>query len=260
MKTYIVDAFTNEVFKGNPAAVTFWDEYPDDQLMQNLAMENNLSETAFAKKITDDHYELRCFTPGGEVDLCGHATLATAYIVFKNFPPTSSNAVTFTTVQSGDLTVEKHDNLLQMNFPAYQNKQVEVTDAMEDALGVRPIEAYLARDLLCVLPSETDVENLTPDQDKLKKLDGMLTNVTAKSEKYDCSSRSFGPKVKVPEDPVCGSAHCQIIPYWAEKLGKNKITAYQSSARSGILYCELDGDRVKLSGEAALYAESEVHI
>ncbi|MQS89691.1 PhzF family phenazine biosynthesis protein [Companilactobacillus mishanensis] len=259
MKTYIVDAFTNEVFKGNPAAVTFWDEFPDDKLMQNIAMENNLSETAFAVKLSDDHYNLRWFTPGGEVDLCGHATLATGFVVFKFFPP-KSNKVTFTTVKSGDLTVEKKDNLLQMNFPAYTNKQIEVTDAMEDALGVRPAEAYMARDLLCVLPTEKDVENLHPDLEKLKQFDGLLTNVTAKSEKFDCSSRSFGPKTNVPEDPVCGSAHCQIVPYWSEKLGKNNILAYQSSHRSGILHCELDDDRVKLSGEAALYSVNEVNI
>lgn len=258
MKSYVVDAFTNQIFKGNPAAVMFLDQFLAPQLMQKIAMENKLSETAFAVKQADDRYQLRWFTPGGEIDLCGHATLATGYLVFAK-TPISSNRVIFET-QSGDLTVTKKDNQYEMDFPTFDLKPVVVSDEMEAAFGIRPQEAYMGRDLLCVLPDENMVENLMPDMEKVRQLGGLLQHVTAKGTKFDCVSRSFGPKLGVPEDPVCGSGHCHIAPYWAKRLGQNRLDAYQASPRTGILHCEVAGDRVKISGEAVQYSESEVDL
>lgn len=166
MKSYVVDAFTSHIFKGNPAAVMFLDRYPSEQMMQNIALENKLSETAFAVKTADAHYDLRWFTPGGEIDLCGHATLATGFLVFAH-EAIKADTVTFET-KSGPLTVTKKNQLYEMDFPAFDLKPVPVTDAMEAALGVRPSEAYLGRDLLCVLSSEEQVTSLTPDMDKIR--------------------------------------------------------------------------------------------
>ena len=258
-KSYVVDAFTDEIFKGNPAAVMFLPKYPNDTLMQNIAMENKLSETAFAVKQDSTHYDLRWFTPGGEIDLCGHATLATGFLVFKFAAPENSNTVTFNT-QGGELTVTKKDDLYEMNFPSYDLKQVPVTEEMTTAFGKQPAEAYMGRDLLCVFPDGTDIEQLNPDMDKLNQLDGLLQHATVASDKYDCASRSFAPKLAVPEDPVCGSGHCHIVPYWAKRLRKNHLTAYQASPRSGVLYCDYQGDRTLLSGKAVLYSESETFI
>lgn len=258
-KSYVVDAFTNQIFKGNPAAVMFLPKYLNDKLMQNIAMENKLSETAFAVKKDSTHYDLRWFTPGGEIDLCGHATLATGFLVFKYAAPENEDTVTFQT-KSGDLTVTKKGNLYEMNFPSYELKQIPVTKEMITAFGELPEEAYLGRDLLCVFSYGTDIEHLNPRMDKLSQLDGLLQHATVASDKYDCVSRSFAPKLNVPEDPVCGSGHCHIAPYWAKRLGKNKLTAYQASSRSGVLYCDYQGVRTLLSGEAALYSVSEVNI
>lgn len=259
LKSYVVDAFTDEVFKGNPAAVLFLDKFPADEMMQKIAMENKLSETAFAVKETPDKYQLRWFTPGGEIDLCGHATLATGFLVFKYGAPTQAT-VTFAT-QSGDLKVTKRGDLYEMDFPSYELKPVPVTAAMTDAFGVAPTEAYLGRDLLCVFDSAQQVAEMTPDMDKLSHLDGLLQNVTAAGDgQYDCVSRSFAPKLAVPEDPVCGSGHCHIVPYWAKKLQKQQILAYQASARSGVLHCTYEGARTKLSGHATQYSASEVFL
>lgn len=258
-KSYVVDAFTDKVFKGNPAAVLFLSKYPSDQLMQNIAMENKLSETAFAVKQDATHYDLRWFTPGGEIDLCGHATLATGFLVFKYAAPETGDTVTFKT-QSGDLTVTKKGELYEMDFPSYDLKQVPVTAEMTQAFGSQPETAYLGRDLLCVFPDGTDIEQLNFNMDKLSQLDGLLQHATVASDKYDCTSRSFAPKLSVPEDPVCGSGHCHIVPYWAKRLGKNKLTAYQASPRSGTLYCNYQGARTLLSGKAALYSVSEIYV
>ncbi|MCP9313750.1 PhzF family phenazine biosynthesis protein [Liquorilactobacillus satsumensis] len=259
MKMYVVDAFTDKLFKGNPAAVCFVEKWPTDKLMQNIAMENKFSETAFAIKKTDDNYDLRWFTPGGEIDLCGHATLATGYLVFQTAAPKNSETVTFNT-QSGALKVTKKGDLYEMSFPSYGLKPVPVTDEMATAFGVRPVEAYLGRDLLAVFPNEDQVKKMQPDLEKLKHLDGLLQNVTAPGKTYDCVSRSFAPKLNVDEDPVCGSGHCHIIPYWAKKLDKNKITAFQASARTGVLYCDYQGKVTKLGGHATLYSTSQLNL
>ena len=257
MKQYVVDAFTDEVFSGNPAAVCITKEWLSDDLMMNITRENNLSETAFDVK-ERDRYKLRWFTPGGEIDLCGHATLATAFVIM-NYYDTHLEEVAFDTL-SGVLTVKKKQDLYEMDFPAYELKPKEVTSAMEDAIGARPVEAYMGRDLLCIFESEDVVRGLSPDMEKLKALDGLLLQVTAKGREYDCVSRSFAPKLNVPEDPVCGSGHCHIVPYWAKKEGKDDIIACQASRRGGILYCGIEADRVKLAGKAALYSEAELFV
>ena len=257
MKQYVVDAFTDEVFSGNPAAVCITKEWLSDDLMMNITRENNLSETAFAVK-ERDRYKLRWFTPGGEIDLCGHATLAAAFVIM-NYYDTHLEEVAFDTL-SGVLTVKKKQDLYEMDFPAYELKPKEVTSAMEDAIGARPVEAYMGRDLLCIFESEDVVRGLSPDMEKLKALDGLLLQVTAKGREYDCVSRSFAPKLNVPEDPVCGSGHCHIVPYWAKKEGKDDIIACQASRRGGILYCGIEADRVKLAGKAALYSEAELFV
>lgn len=256
MKQYVVDAFTDKVFGGNPAAVCIMDEWLADDVMLNIAKENNLSETAYAVKEGTD-YRLRWFTPGGEIDLCGHATLATSYVITRFYEP-ESEELRFQT-RSGLLTVVKKGELLEMDFPTYDLKKVEVTDEMADAIGVRPLEAFTSRDLLCILPNEDDIINAAPDMDKVKKLDGLLLHITAKGKEYDCVSRSYAPKVNIPEDPVCGSGHCHIVPYWANKEGKSNIVAYQASPRGGVLYCEYLGERLKMSGKAVLFSEAEIY-
>ncbi|MBO7359443.1 MAG: PhzF family phenazine biosynthesis protein [Clostridia bacterium] len=256
MRQYIVDAFTSAPFSGNPAAVCVMDRWPSEEFMKKLAGENNLSETAFIVK-EDAGYHLRWFTPGTEVELCGHATLASAYVILNRAEP-GGTEVSFDTL-SGRLTVKRQGELYEMDFPTYELKEIPVTDAMERAFGVRPIKAVLGLDLICVFDSENDVRNMCPDQALLMRLPGRLQNATARGKDTDCVSRSFCPKVAVPEDPVCGSAHCQIGAYWAKELGKPVIRAYQASKRGGYLTCEpKDGGRISISGEAALVAVSEL--
>ena len=257
MKQYIVDAFTDKVFHGNQAAVCVLDKWLPEELMMDITRENNFSETAFTVR-EGEKYHLRWFTPGGEIDLCGHATLATAFVLL-NFYEKAAQRVVFTTL-SGDLIVECKGELFEMEFPAYDLKKVEVTAAMEDALGAAVKEAYLARDLLCVLEDEQTVRELTPDLEKIKQIDGLLVHVTARGKEEDCVSRSFAPKLSVAEDPVCGSGHCHIIPYWADLLGKDELVAYQASRRGGTLYCRREGDKIFMAGKAALYSIDELFV
>lgn len=257
MKQYIVDAFTDKVFHGNQAAICIMDHWIPEDLMINITKENNFSETAFAVKEGKKYY-LRWFTPGGEIDLCGHATLACAYVLFRFYIP-DKNMVTFSTL-SGDLIVSKDNNLLEMEFPAYPLEKVPVTEDIVDALGAVPTEAYMGRDLLCVFDDEENVRNLEPDMEKLLKLDGLLLHVTAPGKNTDSVSRSFGPKLNIIEDPVCGSGHCHIVPYWVKKLGKQNIIAYQASKRGGTLYCRMAGNKVFLAGKATLFSECELYV
>lgn len=256
MKQYIVDAFTDQIFHGNQAAICIMNQWIPENLMINITKENNFSETAFAVK-EGEKYHLRWFTPGGEIDLCGHATLACAYVLFR-FYITDDDKVVFSTL-SGDLTVKRNDDLLEMEFPAYKLEKVPVTKDMIDAIGAIPSEAYIGRDLLCVFDDEKTVRNLQPDMGKLLDLDGLLLQVTAPGKDTDTVSRSFAPKLNVTEDPVCGSGHCHIVPYWAKRLNKDNIVAYQASKRGGTLYCRMSGDRVILSGKAALFSECEIY-
>ncbi|MBT1165587.1 PhzF family phenazine biosynthesis protein [Bifidobacterium simiarum] len=265
IKQYVVDAFTDQVFKGNPAAVCLPESWPSDELMASIAMENRFSETAFAVR-EPEGWRLRWFTPGGEIDLCGHATLGTAYVILRFVEP-DADVVRFRTM-SGVLTVTRRrgsgdgvndhaGDVFTMDFPAFDLKPTPVTDAMELALGARPIEAWLGRDLLCVMPDEQTVRNLDPDQELLKDLPGLLANVTAVGDAdsgFDCVSRSFAPKLNVPEDPVCGSGHCHTLPYWSKRLGQSALTAYQASARGGIIHATVSDGRVSLGGGAALFS------
>ena len=257
MKQYVVDAFSDSVFHGNQAAVCVLDAWPGEELMMNITRENNFSETAFAVR-EGDKWHLRWFTPGGEIDLCGHATLGTAFVLL-NFYEKDAERVVFTTL-SGDLIVTRRGELYEMEFPAYELKPVDVSDDMEKALGVRPSEAYLARDLLCVLDDEQTVRDLTPDLEMIKQIDGLLLHVTARGKDEDCVSRSFAPKLAVAEDPVCGSCHCHIIPYWADTLGKDELVAYQASRRGGTLYCHREGSKIFMAGKAALYSIDELFV
>ena len=258
MKQYIVDAFTNKPFSGNPAAVCVMDEWPSEESMMKLAMENNLSETAFIVK-EDKGYHLRWVTPGTEVELCGHATLASSFVIL-NFYEKGSNEVRFNTL-SGELIIEKKDTRYEMNFPTYELKEVSVTDDMEKAYGVRPIKAVLGLDLVCVFETEEQVRNMNPNQNLLTTIPGRIQNATAKGKDIDCVSRSFCPKLSIAEDPVCGSAHCQIAYYWAKETGKKDIEAYQASKRGGYLHCELlNNGRIAISGEATLVAISDIKV
>ena len=261
MKQYIVDAFTDEVFKGNPAAVCVMDQWIDDSLMQKIAIENNLSETAFVVW-EEDHYHLRWFTPGKEVDLCGHATLGTAYVL-ANFYKPDENRFVFDTL-SGRLIVTRKGNLYEMDFPSRMPEAVPVSEKMIQALnGTRPLGAYLSRDLMLVLPDEKSVHEFEPDWGRISAVpEGMGFLITAKADgdEYDFVSRTFFPKIKVNEDPVCGSAHCNFVPFWAKVLEKDEMTAHQISPRGGIVYCRNDKERVYLSGTAVLYSEAEIHI
>lgn len=257
MKQYIVDAFTKEVFHGNQAAVCVLEQWLSEDIMMNITRENNFSETAFIVK-EGEKYHLRWFTPGGEIDLCGHATLASAFVLLNYYLEDAAEVV-FETL-SGDLTVVKNGELLEMEFPAYDLKETAVTDEMEQAIGYRPVSAYMGRDLLCVLDDKNKVQNARPDMEKVKAVDGLLLHITAEGDDVDCISRSFAPKLNVNEDPVCGSGHCHIAPYWSKVLGKKEITAYQASQRGGTLYCRVEGSKVFISGEAALFAVSELNV
>ena len=256
MKQYIVDAFTHEPFSGNPAAVCVMDRWPQETAMMKLAMENNLSETAFLVPEGTD-YRLRWFTPGTEVDLCGHATLTSAFVVLSILDP-DRERVKFLT-RSGELTVERRGSMLEMDFPTYALREVPVTPAMEAAFGIRPVRAVLGMDLICVFEDEDQVRSMHPDQALLAQLEGRIQNATARGKTVDCVSRSFCPKLAIAEDPVCGSAHCQIADFWAAELGKKEIVAYQASRRGGTLVCVPDGrGRIAIRGEAVLVAVSDV--
>lgn len=257
---YQVDAFTDNVFKGNPAAVCPLDEWLQDSVMQNIAGENNLAETAFFVK-KQNSYEIRWFTPTIEVDLCGHATLASAYVIFK-FLKHQGEEIIFHTKTSGILTVNKKEDLLTLDFPADDIKNSIVPAGLKEALGgVEIEECYKGKtDYLLILADEQQVENLEPDMQLLSKIPARGIIVSARGEKYDFVSRFFGPQVGVPEDPVTGSAHTTLIPFWAKRLGKNKLYANQLSKRQGVLTCELIKDRVKIGGKAVLYLQGEINI
>ncbi|KLI23615.1 PhzF family phenazine biosynthesis protein [Brachyspira hyodysenteriae] len=257
LKQYIVDAFTDKVFSGNPAAICLLDKWLSDDMMLNIAKENNLSETAFILKNYND-YELRWFTPGGEIDLCGHATLASAFVLMNIIDKKLKN-ISFKT-KSGILNVVKNNDLYEMDFPSYELKKIDVTDEMKEAIGFKPLEAYMGRDLLCVLENEKQVIEANIDIEKVKNLQGLLLHITSKGSEYDCITRSFAPKLNVYEDPVCGSGHCHVVPLWSDKLGKKDIIAFQASKRGGVLYCSFNGNRVKLSGKAVLYSSAEIYI
>jgi len=255
---YQIDAFASKVFSGNPAAVCPLKNWLSDKQMQSIAMENNLAETAFFVK-QNDHYQLRWFTPRVEVDLCGHATLASGFVIFNYLDP-GANSVSFQT-KSGTLVVRRDGDLLAMDFPARKAKPHLIDfEIFKKALGVFPQEILFSRDFLVVFESEQVVRSLEPDMNLLMNLDGLGAIVTAPGNKSDFVSRFFAPKVGVPEDPVTGSAHCTLIPYWSEKLGKKELHAFQVSPRGGELFCENLGKRVKIAGNAVRYSEGFLYL
>lgn len=261
MKYYIVDAFTEKVFQGNPAGVFVLEHWIEEELMQKIAFENNLAETAFAVK-EGEGYHIRWFTPQNEMDLCGHATLATSFIIHRFVEP-ELKEILFTS-QSGLLKVIIEENLLTLDFPTRMPERIEVDPKVEEILHAKVKEAYLGRDLMLVLEDEVGEEalkNLSPDFMRMASYemgDGMI--VTAKGESCDFVSRCFYPKCGINEDPVTGSAHCHLIPYWAERLGKKTLYAKQLSSRGGDIYCTLEGKRVTMSGHAVLYMEGNVSL
>ncbi|MBR5683452.1 MAG: PhzF family phenazine biosynthesis isomerase [Ruminococcus sp.] len=255
MKQYIVDAFTDKLFSGNPAAVCVSDSFPGDKLMQSIAAENNLSETAFLVK-EDSGYRLRWFAPKGEVDFCGHATLGAAFVLFS-FYEQNSDSIVFETAK-GRFAVKRRGDLIEMDFPAYRPEHYEITDEMINALGAIPLAAYRDRDIMFVFRDEDEIRHMNPDLEQLSRLECACVAVTAKGREYDCVSRVFAPRYGIPEDPVTGSAHCMIAPYWSKRLNKETITAYQASERTGSLQCEICGDRVKISGRAVLFSVSDI--
>ena len=255
---YQVDAFTTEVFKGNPAAVCPLNEWLPVETMQRIALENNLAETAFFVK-KDDVYEIRWFTPLAEIDLCGHATLAAGFVLFEILKA-EDTLVKFHSHKSGELTVEKQGERLVLDFPSRPVSPAETPDGLTEALGKAPREVLKARDYFLVYESEQEILDITPNFSKLLEIGAHGYIVTAKGDSADFVSRFFAPEVGVPEDPVTGSAHCNLIPYWAERLGKNELFARQVSARGGELFCQLKGERVKIGGHAALYLKGEIYV
>jgi predicted PhzF superfamily epimerase YddE/YHI9 len=256
---YVIDAFTRQVFGGNPAAVCPLEDWLGDAEMQSIARENNLSETAFFVR-HGDRYELRWFTPTVEVDLCGHATLASGYVVF-NYLERERDAVSFETRRSGTLTVSREGEQLALDFPARRAAPCRAPAELIAGLGARPRDVLLARDYLAVYATEAEVRGLQPDFRLLAKLDCLGIIVTAEGRgETDFVSRFFAPGAGIDEDPVTGSAHCTLIPYWAEKLGKQKLHALQVSERGGELFCEDRGERVRMAGHAVRYSEGFLYL
>ena len=254
---YQVDAFSSRIFGGNPAGVCPLQSWLDYDVMQSIAAENNLAETAFFVA-GPDRYHLRWFTPTSEVDLCGHATLASAWVLFEKLGVTASE-VSFDT-RSGVLTVRRDGPLLSMDFPSRAGESCDAPAALLAGLGLRSAEVLKARDYLVVLESEDAVRAVKPDFAKLMEVDTFGIIVTGPGRQADFVSRFFAPRMGVPEDPVTGSSHCTLIPYWAGRLGKPKLKAHQASARGGELFCENLGARVSIAGHAVLYLEGSIYI
>jgi len=250
-----VDAFTDEAFSGNPAAVCPLDYWLSDEEMQQIAGENNLSETAFIVN-RGEYYQIRWFTPQTEVDLCGHATLASAWVIMNKIQP-DVEQIKFGS-RGGELIVKREDDLYMMDFPVHPPEKCAAPNNLIKALGQNPVEVLASNYYLAVFKSEDDIRNLKPYMTLLKELDRIGVVVTAPGDKVDFVSRFFAPAVGIPEDPVTGSAHCTLIPYWAEKLDKTKMTAKQVSCRGGDLICEYKKDRVVIGGQARLFMEGRI--
>lgn len=254
---YQIDAFAQRVFEGNPAAVCPLQRWLDDALLQAIASENNLSETAFFV-VVDGKFELRWFTPVAEVDLCGHATLASAFVLFELLGH-SQPTITFAT-RSGDLVVARRGERLAMDFPVRLPRPCAAPQALIAGLGLTPVEVFTAEDYIAVLEHEQQVRELRPDVGRLAELDLRGVGVTARGCEVDFVSRFFAPKFGIPEDPVTGSLHCALAPYWAKRLGKQALSAQQVSKRGGAILCELAGERVILSGHAVKFMEAQIEV
>jgi len=261
LRLFQLDAFSERVFAGNPAAVCPLERWLDEALLQAIAAENNLSETAFLvrRPPPDVDWEIRWFTPAVEVDLCGHATLASAAVVLDTLEP-GREGVRFHS-RSGPLDVARRGDLLELDFPARPPRRLEEgLPGLAAALGAAPLEVWQARDVLALLEDEQQVRELRPDLARLAALPTFAVIVTAPGREADFVSRFFAPAKGVPEDPVTGSSHCTLVPYWAARLGRTRLRARQVSARGGELRCELRGDRVALAGRVARYLEGQVEV
>ena len=260
LKIFQIDAFADKVFSGNPAAVCIMDSWLDASLMQQIAAENNLAETAFVVK-DNGQYHIRWFTPEIEVDLCGHATLASAFVLLNHYVPDTQN-IEFYSPRSGTLLVEKEDNgYFKMDFPVDELNEVESIPALNEALGINPKLTFKGKtDYLLIYDSQKTIEEINPNFFLLDKIDARGVIVSAKGEDVDFVSRFFAPQSGINEDPVTGSAHTTLTPYWSKVLGKNVLFAKQLSQRSGNLICEDQGERIKISGKAVSYLEGEIEL
>ena len=249
---YQIDSFTDTLFKGNPAAVCPLVHWLPDAVMQQIALENNLSETAFFVE-ESDVFTIRWFTPTTEVDLCGHATLAAAFVIF-NCLDFKEDIIVFNTLHSGQLRVRKHEDVIIMDFPTDKIEQLILSDELIGCTNQIPIEAWKGKDdMMLVFKNQEQISQMIPDLSKIAELEARGLIVTAPGDEVDFVSRFFGPQSGVNEDPVTGSAHTTLTPYWAKKLGKKSLHAKQLSSRTGELHCTLHEDRVRLSGQAQLY-------
>jgi PhzF family phenazine biosynthesis protein len=254
---YQVDAFTSQLFGGNPAAICPLETWLPDELMQKLAAENNLSETAFFVK-GEDAFHLRWFTPEFEIDLCGHATLATAFVLFNHLD-FDGEVIKFQT-KSGLLEVRRKDNLVELNFPSRMPQPCVAPEALLKGINFPPLKVLKSRDYFLVYEDEELINQIIPDFNYLNKIDAVGVIVTAASKEVDFVSRFFVPNSVIGEDPVTGSAHCNLIPYWAKELNKTVLTAKQLSPRKGELFCEDKGERVTMAGNAVLYLKGEFYL
>jgi len=258
LKIYQIDAFTDKIFSGNPAAVCPLDVWLSDNLLQKIASENNLAETAFYVK-QGNQYQIRWFTPKVEVDLCGHATLAAAYVLFYH-ENHKDNLINFHSNRSGKLTVSKQNECLTLNFPSDILENIELSKDLTDGFDISPIQALKGKtDFVLVYETESQVQNLKPNLLQISMLGKRGVIVTAKGDKVDFVSRFFAPQSGIDEDPVTGSAHTTLTPFWAKKLGKNDLSAIQLSERKGYLQCKLLNERVEISGQAKLYLVGEIY-
>jgi PhzF family phenazine biosynthesis protein len=256
---YQVDAFADHLFKGNPAAVCVLDQWLSESVMQNIALENNLAETAFIVR-NGKQYDIRWFTPTVEVDLCGHATLASAFVLFRFYHPQESE-ILFHSRRSGILKVSRKNEVLILDFPADVLNAVDLIKGIADAIGITPVETYKGKtDYLAVLRSEQEVKNLRPNLEKISALHARGLIVTSAGENCDFVSRFFAPQSGVNEDPVTGSAHTTLTVYWTSKTGKKDFTARQLSCRQGELHCQYNGDRILIGGKARLYMSGHIEL
>jgi PhzF family phenazine biosynthesis protein len=259
IKLFQIDAFTDKVFGGNPAAVCILDKWIDEEIMQKIAAENNLAETAFVVKNESD-FEIRWFTPVVEVDLCGHATLAAAYVLYEYYNCTYDK-INFHSHISGLLSVEKKDDFLTLDFPTDIYEKTDTPKVLINAFGITPKETYQGKtDYLLIFSSQKDIEKIKPDLNLIAKVGGRGVIVSAQGQETDFVSRFFAPQAGINEDPVTGSAHTTLTPIWSEKLKKKILTAKQLSKRQGNLVCEYLGDRVKITGKAVTYLIGEIEI
>ena len=256
-KIYQIDAFTDILFSGNPAAICPLNEWLPDNILQKIAMENNLAETAFYVK-QDNEYEIRWLTPTVEVDLCGHATLAAAFVLF-NFENHVGNEISFYSKRSGKLNVSKQGEYLTLNFPSDIFEPIDLSSALINAFDIKPIEAFKGKtDYMLLFENESQIKSVIPNFETISKLDARGIIITSKGDNVDFVSRFFAPQSGINEDPVTGSAHTTLTPYWAKKLNKNELTAMQLSDRKGNLKCKYLNDRVEISGQAVLYLKGEI--